>query len=90
MFPPADIEGNCSYPEILEMHVESLASILTGVDSGEVQDQLDEQLQAFAEGEISHASEAFSSLWETLAQSGGKKTTPDFRSTTVRFSIPQE
>ena len=87
---PADTEENRSYPEILQIHVENLASILTGVDSGEVQDQLDEQLQVFVEGEIGHASEAFSSLWETLAQSGGKKTTHDFCSRSVRFSIPQE
>ena len=48
------------------MHVENLASILTRVDSGEVLDQVDEQLQGFAEGEIGHTSEAISSLWRTL------------------------
>jgi len=53
------------------MHVGNLASTLTKVDSGEIQDQLDERLQAFAEGEIDHASEAFSSLWKTLTHGGG-------------------
>ncbi|KAF9647698.1 hypothetical protein BDM02DRAFT_3187774 [Thelephora ganbajun] len=54
------------YPEMLRMHVENLASILTKVDSGEAQGQLNERLQAFVEGEIDHTSEAFSSLWRTL------------------------
>ena len=90
MIPPANVQENRSYPEILEMHVENLASILAGVDSGEVQDQLDEHLQAFAEGEIGHASEAFSSLWEILTKSGGKKITHDTRSNTVRVSIIRE
>ena len=60
-----------SYPEILKIHVENLASILTKVDTVEVQDQLNERLQAFADGEIDHASEAFSSLWRTLTRNGG-------------------
>jgi len=34
-----------------------------------MQDQLDERLQAFAEGEIDHASDAFSFLWRTLTYS---------------------
>lgn len=83
---PADIQENRSYPEILGMHVENLAATLTEVDSGEVQDQLDERLQAFAEGKIDHASGAFSSLWKTLAQSRGRNTTR-FHSYTVRTLI---
>lgn len=53
------------------MHVENLASTLTEADSGEVEDRLDERLRAFAEGQIDYASEAFSSLWKILTQSGG-------------------
>ena len=60
---------NRSYPEILGMHVENLASILIKAKSEETQNQLDERLQAFAAGEIDHASDAFSSLWRVLAQS---------------------
>ena len=60
---------NRSYPEILGMHVENLASVLIRANSEETQNQLDERLQAFAAGEIDHASEAFSSLWRVLAQS---------------------
>lgn len=56
------------------MHVENLASVLTEVDSGELKDQLDERLRAFAEGEIDHASDAFSSLWGILTSSGGGET----------------
>jgi len=67
------------------MHVENLASILTGDNSGEVQDELNERLQAFAEGEIDHASEAFSSLWRVLTSSGGGGTTRDGRSDSVSF-----
>lgn len=68
------------YPQILGMHIENLASILTEVDSGEVQDQLDERLQAFSEGEIDHASDAFSSLWMRLTQNGGGETPCETRS----------
>lgn len=67
------------------MHVENLASILTEVDSGEVQDQLDERLQAFSEGEIDHASDAFSSLWTRLTRDGGGKTPRCTGSSIVRL-----
>ena len=50
------------------MHVDNLSSILIKTDSGGVEGKLDERLQAFAKGEISHASEAFSSLWRILTQ----------------------
>lgn len=81
-----------SYPEILRIHVENLASILTQVDSVEVQDQLNKQLQAFAEGEIDHASEAFSSLWRTLThgrdtKAGAKKNPYRVRSRSSRRTI---
>ena len=56
---------------MLGIHVKNLASVLTRVDSGQLQDQLDERLRAFADGEIDHASEAFSSLWKTLTTDGG-------------------
>ncbi|KAF9642233.1 hypothetical protein BDM02DRAFT_3264538 [Thelephora ganbajun] len=78
------------YPEILRMHVENLASILIKVDSEEVQGQLNERLQAFSEGEIDHASEAFSSLWRTLTCGGGDRgdeTTRNTRQDTERFSF---
>ena len=68
------------------MHAENLATILTGFNSGEAQDRLDEQLRYFAEGEIGHASEAFSSLWRTLIQGRGRKTTCDTRLNTVHLS----
>ena len=71
-----------SYPEILELHVGNLTSILTEVGSGEVQDQLDERLRAFAEGEIDHASEAFSSLWKVLTSSRSGEV---FRPSSVRL-----
>lgn len=90
MLPPADVRENRSYPKILEIHVENLTSILTEVDSGEVSDQLDERVQAFGEGEIDHASDAFSSLWKALTQSGGKKAARNARSSTVRFSMIRE
>jgi len=67
------------------MHVENLASLLTEVDSGELQDQLNGRLQAFAEGEIDHASEAFSSLWRILTHSGGGETSRDIRRNSVLF-----
>lgn len=66
------------------MHVENLASILTEDTSGSVQDRLDERLQAFTEGEIDHASEAFSSLWEILLKGESGKAIRDTRSNTVR------
>ena len=59
---------NRSYPEILGMHVKNLASVLIKANSEETQNQLDERLQAFAAGEIDHASDAFSSLWRVLVQ----------------------
>jgi len=61
------------------MHVENLASVLTKVDSGKLKDQLNERLRAFVEGEIDHASEAFSSLWRTLTDGGGGETSRDIR-----------
>lgn len=70
------------------MHVENLASILTGVNPGEVQYRLNERLQAFAEGEIDHASEAFSSLWRTLTHSGGGRTTLGSGWSSVGSSFP--
>ena len=81
------MQGNHSYPKILGIHVENLASILTRVDLGEVLDQVDEQLQGFAEGEIGHASEAISSLWRTLTRGGGRNATCDTCSDTVRVLI---
>ena len=66
------------------MHVENLASVLTEVDSGGLEDQLNERLQAFAEGEIDHASETFSSLWRTLTRSGGGETSRDNHQNNVR------
>ena len=65
------------------MHVENLASALTEADSGELQDQLNERLQAFVEGEIGHASDAFSSLWRILTHSGGGETSRDIRRNSV-------
>ena len=61
------------------MHVENLASVLTEVHSGELKDQLDERLRAFVEGEIDHASEAFSSLWRALTDGGGGETSFEIR-----------
>ena len=87
MLPSSDVQINISYPEILKMHVENLASTLIEVDSGELQDQLNERLQAFTEGEIDHASEAFSSLWKILTPSGGGETTRDIRRNPVCFSF---
>ena len=76
---------NRSYPEILGMHVENLASVLIKANSEETQNQLDERLQAFAAGEIDHASDAFSSLWRVLAQrKSSKRVQP--RSDAVRPS----
>ena len=80
------------------MHVENLASILTAVDSGGLEDQLNERLQAFAEGEIDHASEAFSSLWRILTNSGGGETGRDVRRNIVHspegrpipIAVPQQ
>ena len=72
------------------MHVENLASILAGVDSGAVRDQLDERLQSFSEGEIDHASDAFSSLWIKLTQSWGCETPRGTRSSVVRFRFIQK
>lgn len=81
-----------SYPEILKMHVENLASVLTRIDSEGVQDQLNERLKAFAEGEIDYASEAFSSLWRILTHGdrgggdGRDETTEVYRDI-ARFSF---
>jgi len=71
------------------MHVGNLASTLTKADSGEMQDQLDERLQAFAEGEIDHASEAFSSLWKAVTHSGGSTVSTPRRTGLgfVRFQL---
>jgi hypothetical protein len=55
---------------LLRKHIAHLTSVLAEDDSGEVQAQLDDRLEVFAAGEISHASEAVSSLWRTLVQSG--------------------
>ena len=70
------------------MHVDNLASILTKADSGEAQDELDERLRGFAEGEIDHASEAFSSLWRTITRSRGPtcETARGVDLNSVRFS----
>lgn len=79
-----------SYPEILKIYVENLASILTGADPGELQDQLDERLQALTEGEIDHASEAFLSLWRNLTHGGGGEPARRIRFDIVRFPSFQE
>lgn len=71
LFPP-DMQSPSSYPEMLGIHVKNLASVLTETDSGQLQDRLDERLRAFADGEIDHASEAFSSLWRTLTTKNGE------------------
>ena len=68
---PPDMQSSSSYPEMLGIYVKNLVSVLTKTDSGQLQDRLDERLRAFADGEIDHASEAFSSLWRTLTTNGG-------------------
>jgi len=67
------------------MHVENLASVLTEVNSGELKDQLNGRLRAFAEGEIDHASDAFSSLWRILTNSGDGETNCDICRNIIHF-----
>ena len=62
------------------MHVENLASVLTEVESEEMQNHLEERLQAFTTGEIDRASEAILPLWRSLTQRESNETIHGTRS----------
>ena len=64
------------YPEIVDLHVKNLASVLLSSESQEIQGQLDKKLRSFASGEIPHAADAFSALFGILARHRASDVTP--------------
>ena len=60
------LNGLCRYPEMVDLHVENLASALLSLNLQDIQDRLDEKLRSFANGEIPHAAHAVSALYSIL------------------------
>ena len=56
------------YPEMVDLHVENLASALLSSNPQEVRERLNEKLRSFANGDIPHAANAVSTLFGVLAR----------------------
>ena len=59
------LNGLCRYPEMVDLHVENLASALL---SPNLQDRLNDKLRSFANGEIPHAAHAVSAFYSVLVR----------------------
>ena len=62
------------YPEMVDLHIENLASALLSSKSQGVQERLNEKLDSFADGEIPHAASAVSALFGLLAHYRASET----------------
>ena len=65
------------YPEIADLHVGNLASVLLSPNSQDIQERLNQKLRSFANGEIPHAADAFSALFGILARHRPSDIPPD-------------
>ncbi|KAF9779444.1 hypothetical protein BJ322DRAFT_1167329 [Thelephora terrestris] len=54
------------YQEMVDLYVENLASALLSPDSQDIRERLNEKLRSFTDGEIPHAANVVSALFDTL------------------------
>ena len=63
------------YQEMVDLHAENLASELLSSNSQDFQERFDKKLRSFADGEIPHAADAVSTLFDILARYPTHKST---------------
>jgi hypothetical protein len=65
------------YPEMIDIHVEILASALRLSNPQDIQERLNEKLRSFANGEIPHAANAVSALFAIMACYHASESPPE-------------
>jgi hypothetical protein len=75
------------YPEIIDLHVRNLASVLLSQDSQDVQERFNKKLRSFADGKIPHAAHAFSALFGILARYRASDPPPDIGNSNLRARL---
>jgi len=78
------------YDEIRTIQVDHLASVRFGADEGNTKnlcDKIDEKVDAYASGNLGHAAEAVSLLWEVSQKDRHPGPTARATNTSVRSTL---
>ena len=85
------LTGRPRYDQIRDLYTSQLASVWIGDSTEATRASFDRKIDSFAEGELEHAAEMLSTLWEVVKKPGGitvPSNSPATESVPVLPSLP--